>query len=152
MPASPQLDDDMVNKLAAMLRMIAGQTGEAGNALEAFGRVLRTGGKDLVDAIVQRLEQMSEADYQAILDEGTKIGKQEARAKTQAGQHNGHGAPRSGPQFPNAYDMAMFCQAHMNRLDSWGQEFIPSIIAKRIRCGRPLSPPQQSKLEELYLS
>jgi hypothetical protein len=150
MPALPQLDDNTAKKIIAMIRMLlSDQPGEAGNALQALGRTLRAGGKDLVDAVAERIgrSELSEADYQMILDEGIKIGKAQAGRPT-----NGHGPPKSGPQFPSAYDMAMFCQARLDRLDEWHQEFIPSIIAKRLRHGFELYPRQQSKLEEAYLS
>src|SRR5262245_19888419 len=140
--ASPQLDDDMVNKLAAMLRMIAGQALEADNALMGLKRVLQQCGQDLADAIVRRLEQMSEADYQAILDEGIKIGRQEAQAAQAGQQSNGHGA------LPSPHDMATYCYEHIDDLGEREREFVADMMSWTRR--RPLSPKQQNWLEKLY--
>jgi hypothetical protein len=143
MSASPQLDDDMVNKLATMLRMIAERALEADGALMGLKRVLQKGGKDLADAIVQRLEQMSEADYQAILDEGIRIGRQEAQTAQAGHGSNGHGAP-----LPSPHDMAAYCYEHIDDLGEREREFIADMMSWTRR--RQLSPKQQNWLEKLY--
>jgi hypothetical protein len=164
MSALPHIDEDTAEKIAAMIRLVlSNQSGEADNSWKALGRVLQKGGKDLIDAVAGRVEfgekqlqaeiaehaKLDQNEMQAIFNAGVEEGRRQAG---QAGhQSNGHGAPRSGSQFPSAYDMAMFCHARLGDLDEWYQEFIPSIITKRLRKGIALSPPQQSKLEEAYL-
>jgi hypothetical protein len=150
MPPLPQLDDDTATKIATMIRLLIASEGD--NALAALGRVLRGGGKDLVDAIAERIARpkMSEADYQAILDEGIRIGRQEARAAQASHPSNGHGPPNRGPQFPSARMMAQHVYRCFDDLNSWEQEFITNIKARAER-GYQLYPKQQSKLEDLYL-
>jgi hypothetical protein len=149
------LGDKQAKRIGGIIRQLASsEINQVGNAKQKLDEILRD--RDMVLAVAERFEapagkyteeevlEIANRAKQKGLQEGIEIGK----AQAQAAPHvNGYRAPNSSP---SEHDMAMFCDARLNQLDDWYQEFIPSIIKKRIRWGVPLTAPQRAKLEEAY--
>jgi hypothetical protein len=144
------IDDKLAKRIAGLIRLLSSnRPGEVAAATQALGRTLQKAGADVVFTIADRVEhpnELSEADMQKLVDTGIEIGVKRAKQELRNNGQASHGAP----QLPSARDMTMFCYQHLNQLDDWYQNFIPSILIKRIQRGIPLTASQQSKLEEAY--
>jgi hypothetical protein len=141
------IDDKLAKRIADLIRQLTSDRPNVIDmAVQALGRTLQKAGPDAIHIVAERIEhpnEISEADMQALIDEGIGIGEKRAEQKRRA-----RNAP---PELPDARTMTLFCYQRLDQLDDWYQQFIPNILVKRVQRGIPLSPPQQSKLEEAYI-
>ena len=140
------IDDKLAKRIADIIRMfVTDKEGDAVAATQALGRVLQSVGPDVIYSVAERIEHpavLGEEDMQKILDTGIAIGIKQAEQKTRS---NG-----GSPNFPRAYDMALYCQQHIDRLlRDKDREFIENMVT--VARYRTLSPKRQAYLEDLYL-
>ena len=142
------IDRSLAKKIAGTVRLLSSnKPSEVTAAVEAFGRILVNAGNDVVFAVAERIEnesngKLSDNEMQEIFEAGVKHGKA-LGAKMQMQTQQAHA------QLPSAYQMATFCFERMERLDEKHHDF----ISKMTRTARryPLSPKQQTYLEDLYI-
>ena len=149
MPASPALDTEFAEKVAAIIRLFASnRAGEADAAIRAFGRTLQNAGADVIYAIADRVEkgaELTDEEIKQVYD--TALAEFERKHAT-----NGHGPPSGNGKIsmPEVLTMVQFCFERVENLPrEKDQEFIRDIYRRAI-WRRGTTPKQQTWLEDLY--
>jgi hypothetical protein len=142
------INKDFARRLAGTVRRLtSNMPEEVDTAAQAVARILRGASKDVIFGIAERIEnesngQLNDAEMKEIFDAGVAHG-QKLSAQSQAQ------AQQAYPQMPSAFDMAVFCNKQMERLNDWERGFITNMV-RWSRHGS-LSPKRQSKLEDIYI-
>jgi DNA replicative helicase MCM subunit Mcm2 (Cdc46/Mcm family) len=147
-PDAATIDRSFARKLAGTVRLLtSNKPNEVDAARQALLRILQVASKDMIFGIAERIENESnghldETELKQVFEAGVEHGKKlsaQAQAQTQ----------QAYPQMPSAYTMAAYCFERMKRLDDKHHEFIEKMMRYARRY--PLSPKQQTYLEDLYL-
>jgi len=147
-------EEEKKNRLRACVLTLASEDGQAAAAAHALVHVLLPSvGADIhvLAALVEGLVdggKATEAELQYAYDTGYGTGvadgikQAEQLARNQANNRAPH-------KLPNAYDMACYCQQHIDDLREKEREFILKMIMISRRFS--LTPRQQKWLEDIYI-
>jgi hypothetical protein len=135
--ASPApIDEEVVQKIVAMIRHIASRTNEAITAAQLLPKVLQAADANTITAIADRIAQpngFSKADAKKIYDAGVATERKRAQK-----EYSGRMFQSVDGEEPSWFDIASLCRA--NPQVFWGdheKEFVEKMCRRTVHGGEP---------------
>jgi hypothetical protein len=147
--ASPApINEEAVQKIVAMIRHIAGRTGEAATAAQLLPKVLQATDAHIITAIADRIAQpngLSKADMKKLYDAGVAAGRKAAQKEL-----SGRIFQSVDGEEPSWFEIASLCRG--NPQVFWGdneKDFVNDICRRLVHGGTPTER-QANWLRKIY--
>jgi hypothetical protein len=145
--ASPAPDEEVVQKIVAMIRHIAGRTGEAATAAQLLPKVLQSTDAHTITAIADRIAQpsgLSKAEMKKIYDAGVATGRTEMKKELNGRMF------QSVDEEPTWFEIASLCKANPQVMHSDNEKQFVSDMCRRLVHGGVPTERQADWLRKIY--
>jgi hypothetical protein len=142
------IDEDVVRKIAAMIRHIAGRTGEAITAARLLPRVLQTTDANVIMTIADRITQpngLNKADMKKIYDAGVAAGR-----KAMKQDLGGRAFQSVDDEEPSWFEIASLCRNNPQVMHSDNEKQFVSDMCRRLVHGGVPTEKQANWLRKIY--
>jgi len=146
--ASPApVNEEVVQKIVAMIRHIASRTNEAVTAAQLLPKVLQSADAHTITTIADRIAQpngLSKADMKKIYDAGVTAGRTATKKEL-----NGR-VFQSVDEEPSWFEIASLCKANPQVLHSDNEKTFVSDMCRRLVHGGEPTEKQANWLRKIY--
>jgi len=147
--ASPApINEEVVQKIVAMIRHIAGRTGEAAAAAQLLPKVLQSTDAHTITAIADRITQpngLSKADMKKLYDAGVAAGR-----KAMKQELGGRAFQSVDDEEPSWFEIASLCRNNPQVMHSDNERQFVSDMCRRLVHGGVPTEKQANWLRKIY--
>ena len=145
--ASPAPDEEVVQKIVAMIRHIAAGTSEAATAAQLLPRTLQNAGALIITTIADRIAQpngLSKTDMKKIYDAGVAAGRKAAQKELNGRMF------QTVDEEPTWFEIASLCKANPQVMHSDNEKNFVSDMCRRLVHGGEPTEKQANWLRKIY--